>query len=241
MEPQPTQRPQWEIDRQLTALIGAHIRVAARAFAPVRHTGQQPLRLAPVRELILPDGSQAAVLAVYFEGRLRHFEREVGVVSVWLDAATSLETATDGPTLFRGQTAVILRGPAIVELAFPFQVERLPADPNNYWRDMRLPWVQLLFLQLKSGDSHLRERKSDGAEIFTIKEERHAGYWLTQGFPVLLVIRNAEGEGRWMEVRDWLKRETDNGRKAVKQIVFAGERFDVMSVRRWRERVLSRI
>ena len=55
----------------------------------------------------------------------------------------------------------------------------------------------------------------------------------------LLVIRNSEGEVRWMEVRDWLKRESDNGRKPVKQIVFAGERFDVMSVRRWRERVLT--
>ena len=42
-----------------------------------------------------------------------------------------------------------------------------------------------------------------------------------------------------MEVRDWLKRESDNGRKPVKQIVFEGERFDVMSVRRWRERALG--
>ena len=57
--------------------------------------------------------------------------------------------------------------------------------------------------------------------------------------PVLLVIRNSEGEVRWMEVRDWLRRESDGGTKTVKQIVFQGERFDVMSVRRWRERVLG--
>jgi hypothetical protein len=31
-----------------------------------------------------------------------------------------------------------------------------------------------LYLQLKSGDFYLRERKGDGAEIFTIKDERHA-------------------------------------------------------------------
>jgi hypothetical protein len=37
----------------------------------------------------------------------------------------------------------------------------------------------------------------------------------------------------------WLKRATDNGEKPVRQIVFEGERFDVMSVRRWRERVLQ--
>ena len=98
---------------------------------------------------------------------------------------------------------------------------------------------QKLYLQLKSGDSYLRERRSDGAKIFTIKDERHARYWMAQAFPVLLVIRNSEGEVRWMEVRDWLKREGDNGKKPVKQIVFKGERFDVMSVRRWREKVLS--
>ena len=47
-----------------------------------------------------------------------------------------------------------------------------------------------LYLQLKSGDSYLRERKRD------------------------------------------------NGKKQVKQLVFEGERFDVLGVRRWRERVL---
>ena len=98
---------------------------------------------------------------------------------------------------------------------------------------------QKIHLQLKSGDSYLRERKSDGAEIFAIKDERHACYWMAQAFPVLLVIRTSDGEVRWMEVRDWLKRASDNGRKPVKQIVFEGERFDVMSVRRWRDRVLA--
>jgi small GTP-binding protein len=93
-----------------------------------------------------------------------------------------------------------------------------------------------LYLQLKSGDSYLRSRKSDGAEIFTIKDERHVRYWMAQRFPVLLVIRNSEGEVRWMEIRDWLKHATDNGKKDVKQIVFKGERFDVMSVRRWRDK-----
>jgi hypothetical protein len=42
-----------------------------------------------------------------------------------------------------------------------------------------------------------------------------------------------------MEVRDWLKRASHNRKQPVKQIVFDGERFDVMSVRRWRDRVLS--
>jgi small GTP-binding protein len=96
-----------------------------------------------------------------------------------------------------------------------------------------------LYLQLKSGDSYLRERKGDGAEIFAIKDERHARYWMAQAFPVLLVIRTSDGEVRWMEVRDWLQRAGGEGRSLVKHIDFNGERFDVMSVRRWRDRVLA--
>jgi hypothetical protein len=99
---------------------------------------------------------------------------------------------------------------------------------------------QKLYLQLKSGDSYLRERKVDGAEIFKIKEERHARYWMAQAFPVLLIIRNSDGEVRWMEVRDWLKRANAVSEHPVKQIVFEGKRFDVMSVRSWRDKVLGR-
>jgi small GTP-binding protein len=98
---------------------------------------------------------------------------------------------------------------------------------------------QKLYLQLKSGDSYLRKQTRAGQEIFTIKKERHARYWMDQAFPVLLVIRNSDGEVRWMEVRDWLTRASGGGKKPVKQIVFEGERFDVMSVRRWRDNVLS--
>jgi len=61
-----------------------------------------------------------------------------------------------------------------------------------------------LTLQLKSGDSSTRKRRGDAAEIFTLKKPRHAEYWIAQAFPVLLVIRNSEGEVRGMEVRAWL-------------------------------------
>jgi len=96
-----------------------------------------------------------------------------------------------------------------------------------------------LYLQLKSGDSYLRERKRDGSEVFRIQKKRHAEYWREQAFPVLLVIRTADGEVRWMEIREYLRRESEDGKKAVKKIVFEGKRFDVMSVRSWRERVLG--
>jgi hypothetical protein len=95
-----------------------------------------------------------------------------------------------------------------------------------------------LYVQLKSGDSHIRERQSDGAEVFQIKNLRWADYWQQQAYAVMLVIRTSDGEIRWMDVSAYLKQESAGG-KTVKQIVFDGERFDVMSVRRWREKIFQ--
>ena len=107
-----------------------------------------------------------------------------------------------------------------------------------------------LYLQLTVGQPH--ERRSDGAEVFRIREQRWVDYWMKQGCPVLLVIGtfSEEPEGlhgggkerfadiRWMEIGELLRRESDNGKKPVKQIVFKGERLDAMSVRDWREKAL---
>jgi hypothetical protein len=62
---------------------------------------------------------------------------------------------------------------------------------------------------------------------------------MAQAFPVMLIIRTSDGEVRWMEVRDWLRSESEQGKKPVKQIVFEGNRFDVMGVRGWRDTVLG--
>ena len=91
-----------------------------------------------------------------------------------------------------------------------------------------------LYVQLKSGDSYLKTRKRDGAEVFTIKNPRWADYWQQQAYPVMLVVRTSDGVIRWMDVSAYLKRESAKG-NAVKQIIFDGERMDVMSVRRWRD------
>ena len=80
----------------------------------------------------------------------------------------------------------------------------------------------------------------DGAEVFQIKNPRWADYWQQQAYAVMLVIRTSDGEIRWMDVSTYLKRESAGG-KAVRQIVFDGERFDVMSVRRWRDRLLKQV
>ncbi len=110
-----------------------------------------------------------------------------------------------------------------------------------------------LCLQLKAGNSHFTKRKSDGAEIFTIKKQRWVETWMSQKFPVMLVIgtfseqdERAVGKEkvefadvRWMEITSVLKRESANGTKPVKQFEFKGERLDLSSVRRWRGRMLG--
>jgi HEAT repeat protein len=88
---------------------------------------------------------------------------------------------------------------------------------------------QRVYLQLKSGDSHLRKRKRDGKEILTIKP-RHAEYWLAQAYPVLLVIRNSGGQIRWMNITEYLQRHGQN----VRQVEFQGEPFRAESVKQMR-------
>lgn len=96
-----------------------------------------------------------------------------------------------------------------------------------------------LYLQLKSGDSHLRRPARGDRRVFRIRKPRHAAYWADQRFPVMLVVRDAGGAIEWMEIGEPLRRLREAGDWPPHQIDFAGERFDVMSIRRWRERALA--
>ena len=101
-----------------------------------------------------------------------------------------------------------------------------------------------IYLQLKSGDSYLRQRKADGKEIFDVKNPRHLEYWVSQPVDVYLVIRQqrdkddmvrdkagAEGTIRWMNLTSYLKARKD---KTSRQIVFTGEKLDFEAI--WRVR-----
>jgi WD40 repeat protein len=92
-----------------------------------------------------------------------------------------------------------------------------------------------VYLQLKSGDSYLYNRKRDEKEIFTIKNPRHAEYWQSHEYPVMLVIRTSDGEIRWMNVTDYLKKHGPQ----TKQIVFEGEPFTALNVSRLRDRLFA--
>jgi DNA-directed RNA polymerase subunit RPC12/RpoP len=98
---------------------------------------------------------------------------------------------------------------------------------------------KMIYLQLKSGDSHLRTRQRDGAQLFDIKNPRHVEYWAGQNFPVYLVIRDSKGEIEWMEIRETLRellREAEG--RPISYLEFNGERFSAQSILRARKHVL---
>lgn len=86
-----------------------------------------------------------------------------------------------------------------------------------------------IYLQLKSGDSYLTERKRDNKEVFTVKHQRHLDYWQAHEYPIYLVIRTSEGTIRWMNVTKYLRNRLD---KTSQQIVFDGEPFNATTLRR---------
>ena len=113
------------------------------------------------------------------------------------------------------------------------------------------PSGKRIYLQLKSGDSHLRTRKGDGKEVFDVKKEWHLAYWQNQPVDVYLVIgqdnkhqepgtpergrgehgKDGRGIVRWMNVSRYLKERED---KDSRQIVFDGEEVTLGAI--WRVR-----
>lgn len=60
---------------------------------------------------------------------------------------------------------------------------------------------------------------------------------MSRSFP-LSALGDAWGT-RWMDVSAYLQRESAGG-KTVRQIIFAGERFDAVSPQNWRKKMLGR-
>jgi hypothetical protein len=135
---------------------------------------------------------------------------------------------------------LILVGHAMAIAGEAGQIFRIVAEPDwgidaeiEFKDDRGEASGQRVYLQLKSGDSYLYHRQRDDVEVFTIKKPRHAEYWLSQAYPVMLVIRTSDGQIRWMNVTDYLKRHGPDTR----QIVFEGEPFTALNVARLRDRL----
>lgn len=92
-----------------------------------------------------------------------------------------------------------------------------------------------VYLQLKSGDSYLRARKTDGKVIFRVSNVRHLEYWQSHNYPVMLVVRTSDGQIQWMDVSRYLRDRTSDG----VDIEFNGEVFNSASLIKYRDKQLS--
>ena len=142
MEPQPAQRGVWEIDKRLASLKGCPVRVRAELVLPKGWHGKALTKPIDGANLILPDGTRVDRDPIFVEGVLTEFKRSIAIMVVELDRLP-MEGTADGRIHFRGATAVFLRGPATVQLARPFVVERLPDFLQTYWNQLRLVDSQL--------------------------------------------------------------------------------------------------
>jgi hypothetical protein len=104
------------------------------------------------------------------------------------------------------------------------------------------PSGKKIYVQLKSGNSYLRTRRSDGHEVFDVKNDRHLEYWMGQPVDVYLVVRQTDertdgGTIRWMNVTRYLKNRKD---KKSHQIIFEGEALTMEAVWRLRDAFFPR-
>lgn len=95
-----------------------------------------------------------------------------------------------------------------------------------------------VYLQLKSGDSHLRHRMRDDARVFDISKSRWADYWQQHEYPVMLVVRSGDGDIEWMNVSDYLRDKRASGEWPINQIVFDGEPFTALNLQRLRDKLI---
>jgi len=102
--------------------------------------------------------------------------------------------------------------------------------------DQGNPSGKKIYVQLKSGGSHLRFRKRDNSLVFDVKNPRHLKYWQTQPVDVYLVIRDEEKVIRWMNVTPHLRTRQN---KASLQLLFTGEKLDAAALLRVRETLLQ--
>ncbi|MHB9102243.1 MAG: TIR domain-containing protein [Sulfuricella sp.] len=92
-----------------------------------------------------------------------------------------------------------------------------------------------VYLQLKSGDSYLRTRSTDGKVIFRVSNKRHLVYWKSHNYPVMLVVRTSDGQIQWMNISRYLRDHKSEGM----YIEFEGEVFNAASLLRFRDKELS--
>jgi hypothetical protein len=181
-------------------------------------------RLAAGRDFITCQGCDERVLLIDFiEQRLKSDPVARKILAMEETATRQLDTQALEQILIGHMLAIcgeanqVFRPVSMFDYGIDGEVEFKDDDGR--------PSGKKVYVQLKSGNSYLRTRKSDGREVFDVKNDRHLEYWLSQPVDVYLVIRQTDpqtGEQaiRWMNVTRYLKNRKD---KQSRQIIFDGD------------------
>ncbi len=185
------------------------------------------------KKVFCPDCGKQIVLRDLLEKKFDSPEAAIEADKLDAEARVAIENES---------RSVILTGHTISVVAEAGQIYRAYSKSDQgidgeieFINNEGRPSGKRLYVQLNSGDSYVGKRGHDGPEIIKIENQKWARYWQQQPCPVMLVTQTANGEIRWMDVRDYLKRA--RGRE-VKKITFKGELFDARSVSEWRKRML---
>jgi small GTP-binding protein len=232
---------------QFIAYVHEHLKHRARNVVRKRHYSCSTCGK-PVKDLEAVaarlDLNKLDIPCVYCESRVQLWDElekiyaSKATVEVVRQLAERVDVVLDNESKER-----VLVGEVISAVALAGHICR-ELTVSDYGIDMEIefkntekhPTGSKLYLQLKSGDSHLTVRAKDQAKLFAISNQRHVTYWISQKFPVFLVIRNSRGEITWMEIKEHLNELSSKGRKPVTQIVYKGEPFNVQSILSWQQR-----
>ena len=106
----------------------------------------------------------------------------------------------------------------------------------EFKNDRGEPSGRRVYLQLKPNDYYLYIRRQlDMEEFFAIKNPRQAEYWQSSQYPVMLVHRASDGQIRWMNVTEYLRK----GGVKMRHFIFEGEPFTALNVALMRDRIVQ--
>ena len=203
---------------------------------PVTDHAEVQKRLAAGKKFIICQGCDEKVeLIDFIEQRLKSDPVARKILAMEETATRQLDTQALEQILIGHMMAVcgeanqIFRPVSMFDYGIDGEVEFKDNDGQ--------PSGKKIYVQLKSGNSYLRTRRSDGREVFDVKNDRHLEYWMGQPVDVYLVVRQTDertGEQaiRWMNVTRYLKDRKD---KKSRQIIFQGEALTMQAVWKLRD------
>ncbi len=209
--------------------------VCAKCGTPVKDLEAVRKRLAAKREFITcQDCDKKVPLIDYIEQRLASDQVARKILAMDQTATRELDTQALEQILIghmmaiAGEANQIFRPVSMFDYGIDGEVEFKDNDGKSSGKR--------IYIQLKSGNSYVRTRKSDGREIFDVSNDRHLDYWVNQPVDVYLVIRQTDevtgGQTiRWMNVTRYLKARKE---KKSRQIIFDGQKLDMEAV--WKVR-----